>query len=92
MAAPCGGLKATLGTGLVCAAVQQGKTMHRGKTVAGMTGLCRVVGGDLERDKMDVDKFGSPTSYQLFPSILGMRCAIQSPPGNNSIHPEATRP
>ena len=32
-------------------------------------------GGDLERGKIDVDKFGSPTSYQIFPSILRMRCA-----------------
>ena len=29
----------------------------------------------LERDKIDVDKFGSPTSYQMLPSILRMRCA-----------------
>ena len=32
-------------------------------------------GGGVERDKIVVDKFGSPTSYQMFPSILRMRCA-----------------
>ena len=40
-------------------------------------------GGDLERDKFDVDKFGSPTWYQIFPSIFRMQCV--------SNHPEATR-
>ena len=34
----------------------------------------------LERDKFDVDKFGSPTSYQMFPSILRMRCVKMCAP------------
>ena len=34
----------------------------------------------LERDKFDVDKFGSPTSYQIFPSILRMRCVKMCAP------------
>ena len=37
--------------------------------------LCPYQRRDKFRDKMDVDSFGSPTSYQLLPSISGMRCA-----------------
>ena len=50
----------------------------------------------LERDKFDVDKFGSPTSYQIFPSILRMRCVKGQPPSRGhqeitaAIHYEAT--
>ena len=50
----------------------------------------------LERDKFDVDKFGSPTSYQIFPSILRMRCAKGQQPSRAhqeitvAIHYEAT--
>ena len=38
-------------------------------------------GGILERDKFDVDKFGCPISYQIFPSILRMRCVKMCAPG-----------
>ena len=58
-------------------------------------------GGILEGEKIDVDKFGSHPSYQMFPSSLRMLCAkmcaqeitatIQSPPGNNSNQAEPTR-
>ena len=50
----------------------------------------------LERDKFDVDKFGSPTSYQIFPSILRMRCVKGQQPSRGhqeitaAIHYEAT--
>ena len=33
-------------------------------------------GGILERDKIDVDKFGNPTSYQIFPSIFFQGCDV----------------
>ena len=45
---------------------------------------------------MDVDEFGSPLSYQIFPSILRMLCAkmcalvteiFQNPPRNRNNHP-----
>ena len=42
----------------------------------------------LERDKFDVDKFGSPTSYQIFPSILRMRCVKGRQPSRG--HQEIT--
>ena len=29
----------------------------------------------LDKEKMDVDKFGSPPSWQMFPSVLRMLCA-----------------
>ena len=50
----------------------------------------------LERAKFDVDKFGSPTSYQIFPSILRMRCVKGQHPSRGhqeitaAIHCEAT--
>ena len=50
----------------------------------------------LERDKFDVDKFGSPTSYQIFPSILRMRCVKGQQPSRGhqeitaAIHYDAT--
>ena len=50
----------------------------------------------LERDKFDVDKFGSTASYQIFPSILRMRCVKGQPPSRGhqeitaAIHQEAT--
>ena len=53
-------------------------------------------GNILERDKFDVDKFGSPTSYQIFPSILRMRCVKGQQPSRGhqeitaAIHYEAT--
>ena len=34
----------------------------------------------LQRDKFDVDKFASPTSYQIFPSILKVRCVKMCAP------------
>ena len=34
----------------------------------------------LERDKIDLDNFGSPTSYQIFLSIRRMRCAKMCAP------------
>ena len=46
-------------------------------------------GGDSGGDKFDVDKFGSTTSYQIFPSILRMRCVKMCAPRSN--HPEGTR-
>ena len=40
---------------------------------------------------MDVDKFGSPPFYQIFPSIVRMLCAIiRSPSGNSSDHSEGS--
>ena len=57
-------------------------------------------GNDLGGDKFDVDKFGSPTPNQIFPSILRMRCVKLCAPGmgcrrrlsrNISIYPEAIR-
>ena len=33
----------------------------------------------LDQDKIDVDKFGSPPLYQIFPSILRMPCAKMWP-------------
>ena len=33
-----------------------------------------------KRDKFDVDKFGSPISYQIFLSILRMRCVKMGAP------------
>ena len=54
-------------------------------------------GNNLGGDKFDVDKFGSPTSYQIFPSSLTMRCVKLCAPGmgcrrspsrNISNHPE----
>jgi hypothetical protein len=50
----------------------------------------------LERDKCDVDKFGSPTSYEIFPSILRMRSDKGQQPSRGhqeisaAIHYEAT--
>ena len=40
---------------------------------------------------MDVDKFGSPPSYQICPSILRMPCAKTCPQEINISHPEPTR-
>ena len=63
------------------------------------TGGCRLNyhrGKFLERDKFDVDKFGSPTSYQIFPSILRTRCVKGQQPSRGhqeitaAIHYEAT--
>ena len=37
-------------------------------------------GTNLGEDKVDVDKFGSPPSYQIFPSRLRMLCAKMCAP------------
>ena len=43
--------------------------------------MCSTIGGgNLAEDKIDVDKFGSPPSYQIFPSILRMLCARMCAP------------
>ena len=40
-------------------------------------------------EKVDMNEFRSPPSYQMFHSIL--TATIQGPPGNNSNHPEPSK-